>query len=255
MTAHVITAVEDRVARIELARPQKKNALTAEMYRSLASALAAAEADRSARAVLIHGAPGCFCAGNDLNDFLARPPGAESPAQEFLSRISTLTKPVVAAVAGPAVGIGTTMLLHCDLVYAAPSAKFQLPFVSLGLVPEAASSLLLPMTAGYQRAAELLLLAAPFGPEKASAAGIVNEVVAEEAVTGRARAAALALAALPPESVRLTKGLMKRQLAPSIAAQMAEEFRLFAERVTSPEAKEALTAFLEKRKPDFSRFS
>ena len=255
MSDHVITAVEDHVARIELARPEKKNALTADMYQALASALAAADADRAARAVLLHGAPGCFCAGNDLNDFLARPTGGESPALEFLSRISTLAKPIVAAVAGPAVGIGTTMLLHCDLVYAAPSARFQLPFVPLGLVPEAASSLLLPMTAGYQRAAELLLLGEPFGSDKAAAAGIVNEIVGEEALLGRARAAALSLAALPPESVRLTKGLMKRPLAPGIAAQMTEEFRLFAARVTSPEAKEALTAFLEKRKPDFSRFS
>ena len=114
MTAHVITAVEDRVARIELARPEKKNALTADMYRAMTRALAAADADPSARAVLLHGAPGCFCAGNDLNDFLSRPAGGESPPQEFLSRLSTLAKPIVAAVAGPAVGIGTTMLLHCE---------------------------------------------------------------------------------------------------------------------------------------------
>jgi enoyl-CoA hydratase/carnithine racemase len=255
MTAHVVTAVEDRVARIELARPEKKNALTAGMYAAMAQALTAAEADGAVRAVLIHGAPGCFCAGNDLNDFLARPVGGEAPAVEFLSRISKATKPIVAAVAGPAVGIGTTMLLHCDLVYAAPSARFQLPFVSLGIVPEAASSLLLPMIAGYQRAAELLLLAEPFGVEKAFAAGFITEVVGEAVVIERARAAARALAALPPESVRLTKGLMKRPLTAGIAAQMAEEFRLFAERVASPEAREALSAFLEKRKPDFSRFS
>lgn len=255
MSTHVVTALEDRVARIEIARPEKKNALTADMYQALARALAAADADPAARVVLLHGAPGCFCAGNDLKDFLARGAGSESPALEFLSRISTLAKPIVAAVAGPAVGIGTTMLLHCDLVYAAPSARFQLPFVSLGLVPEAASSLLLPMTAGFQRAAELLLLAEPFGAEKAAAAGIVTGVVAEAAVMDRARAAAAALAALPPESVRLTKGLMKRPLAAAIADQMREEFRLFAERVVSPEATEALTAFFEKRKPDFTRFA
>ena len=255
MTAHVVTAVEDRVARIELARPEKKNALTAEMYAALAWALAAAEADGAVRAVFIHGAPGCFCAGNDLSDFLERPAGADALVVEFLTRISTATKPIVAAVAGPAVGIGTTMLLHCDLVYAAPSARFQLPFVSLGLVPEAASSLLLPMVAGYQRAAELLLLGEPFGVEKALAAGFVTEAVGEAEVTLRARAAALSLARLPPESVRLTKRLMKGPLAPGIAAQMAEELRLFAQRVASPEAKEALSAFFEKRKPDFSRFS
>lgn len=255
MTAHVVTAVEDRVARIELARPEKKNALTAEMYAALARALAAAESDGAVRAVLIHGAPGCFCAGNDLSDFLERPAGAESPVVEFLSRISKATKPIVAAVAGPAVGIGTTMLLHCDLVYAAPSARFQLPFVSLGLVPEAASSLLLPMVAGYQRAAELLLLGEPFGVEKAMAAGFVTEAVGEAELTQRARAAARSLAMLPPESVRLTKRLMKAPLAAGIAAQMTEELRLFSQRVASPEAKEALSAFFQKRKPDFSKFS
>lgn len=255
MSSHVITAVEDRVARIEMARPEKKNALTAEMYQALARALATAEADPSVRAVLVHGAPGCFSAGNDLKDFLARPAGGESPAFEFLRRISTFPKPIVAAVAGPAVGIGTTMLLHCDLVYAAPSTRFQLPFVPLGIVPEAASSLLLPLSAGFQRAAELLLLGEPFGVEKAAAAGLVNEVVPEASVIDRARSAALALAALPPESVRLTKRLMKRPHAAAIADQMAEEIRLFAERLESPEAKEAFTAFFEKRKPDFSRFS
>jgi enoyl-CoA hydratase/carnithine racemase len=255
MDAHVVTAVEDRVARIELARPEKKNALTAGMYAAMADALAAAEADGAVRAVLIHGAPGCFCAGNDLGDFLSRPAGGEQPVVRFLEGISRARKPVVAAVAGPAVGIGTTMLLHCDLVYAAPGARFQLPFTTLGLVPEAASTLLLPMIAGYQRAAELLLLGEPFGVEKASAAGFVTEVVAEAALLERARTAARALAALPPESVRLTKQLMKGPLAEGVAAQMAEELRLFSLRVTSPETREALAAFFERRKPDFSRFS
>jgi enoyl-CoA hydratase/carnithine racemase len=255
MDHHVIFAVEDRVARIELARPEKKNALTPGMYAALARALAAAEADGAVRAVLIHGAPGCFCAGNDLADFLSGPAGGELPAVQFLEAISRARKPLVAAVAGPAVGIGTTMLLHCDLVYAAPSARFQLPFTTLGLVPEAASTLLLPMIAGYQRAAELLLLGQPFGVEKASAAGFVTEVVAEAEVIERARAAARAVAALPPEAVRLTKGLMRGPLAAGVAAQMAEELRLFSLRVTSPEAREALGAFFEKRKPDFSRFT
>jgi enoyl-CoA hydratase/carnithine racemase len=158
-------------------------------------------------------------------------------------------------VGGPAVGIGTTMLLHCDLVYAAPNARLQLPFVPLGLLPEAASSLLLPVMAGYRRAAEMLLLGGPFGAEKALAAGIVTEIVPEAELIERARQAALALAALPPESVRMTKELMKRGMAQAVQERMTEELQLFGERLRSPEAKEALRAFMEKRKPDFSRFS
>ena len=244
------TETRDRVARIEIARLDKKNALTADMYGAMADALAAAESDPAVRAILIHGARDCFTAGNDLKDFLERPAGGvASPGFRFISALPKLAKPLLAAV-----GIGTTMLLHCDLVYAAPGARFQLPFVPLGLVPEAASSLLLPMIAGYQRAAELLLLGRPFSAEQALAAGIVTEIVAEDNLLEHARAAAAAVAALPPASVRLTKQLMKRQLAAPIAAQMEEEGRLFAGRLHSGEAKEAMTAFFEKRKPDFSRF-
>jgi enoyl-CoA hydratase/carnithine racemase len=219
----------------------------------MTDALAAAESDPGVRAILIHGTSDCFTAGNDLKDFLEGPAGA-SQALRFISALSKVEKPVVAGVGGPAIGIGTTLLLHCDLVYAAPSARFQLPFAQLGLVPEGASSLLLPMTAGYQRAAELLLLGQPFSAEKALSAGIVTEIVPEEALLARARAAAAAVAALPPASVRLTKRLMKQPVAGPVAAQMAEEARLFAERLQSAEAKEAMSAFLEKRKPDFSRF-
>ncbi|HVC12685.1 MAG TPA: enoyl-CoA hydratase-related protein, partial [Burkholderiales bacterium] len=188
--------------------------------------------------------------------FLERPPhGDASPSWRFLRLIAGAHKPLVAAVGGPAVGIGTTMLLHCDLVYAAPNARFQLPFVPLGLVPEAASSLLLPLAAGYQRAAELLLLGQPFGTAKALGAGLVTEVIPEGELLEYARDAALGLAALPPASVRLTKQLMKRRLAQAVAEQMDEEGRLFRERLAAPEAKEAMTAFFEKRKPDFSKFS
>jgi enoyl-CoA hydratase/carnithine racemase len=253
--SNVLTETRDRVLRIEIARPEKKNALTQDMYRAMGEALAAAEADNAVRAILIHGARDCFTAGNDLKDFLDRSAdGGPSAAFHFISALPRLAKPLVAAVGGPAVGIGTTLLLHCDLVYAAPGARFQLPFVPLGLVPEAASSLLLPMVAGYQRAAELLLLGQPFTADKALAAGIVTEIVAEEKLLDHARAAAAALAALPPASVRLTKQLMKRQLSAPIAAQMQEEGRLFAAQLQSGEAKEAMTAFFEKRKPDFSRF-
>jgi len=251
----ILTETSDRIARIEIARIDKKNALTGAMYDAMSAALAAAEADSGVRAILIHGTRECFTAGNDLKDFLDRSSGGgPSSAFRFISALPKLAKPLIAAVGGPAVGVGTTMLLHCDLVYAAPGARFQMPFVPLGLVPEAASSLLLPMVAGYQRAAELLLLGQPFTAEKAFAAGIVTEIVPEEKLLDHARAAAAAVAALPPASVRLTKHLMKRQHAQAITAQMTEESRLFAEQLQSEEAKEAMTAFFEKRKPDFSRF-
>ncbi|MEX1074249.1 MAG: enoyl-CoA hydratase [Burkholderiales bacterium] len=254
--SQVIVETEERVARIELNRPEKKNALSPEMYAALAKALADADADVGVRAVLIHGQRGCFTSGNDVKDFLELTRGpADSPAAGFLRAIAAAKKPIVAAVGGPAVGVGTTMLLHFDLIYAAPNARFQLPFVPLGLLPEAASSLLLPMIAGYQRAAELLLLGRPFTAEKALAAGIVTEIVPEAELLERAREAALALAALPPASVRMTKELMKRGLAQAVRGRMQEELGLFGERLRSPEAKEALSAFMEKRKPDFSRFS
>lgn len=256
MSRHVVVEVAGRIGRVELARPEKRNALTGEMYRALADALERMEKEAEVRAVLLHGTPDCFSSGNDLEDFLRHDRSAgEFPAFRFLRAISTARKPVVAAVAGPAVGIGTTMLLHCDLVYAAPSARFRMPFVSLGIVPEAASSLLLPMRAGHARAAELLLLARPFDAEKAAAAGILTAVVPEGELLATARAAAEELAALPPASIRMTKELMRRPLARAVAEQMEEEGRAFAERLGSPEAKEAITAFLEKRKPDFSRFS
>jgi enoyl-CoA hydratase/carnithine racemase len=256
MSQHILVETKDRITRIELNRPEKKNALSPGMYAAMAAALLAADADAEVRAVLIHGQSGCFTSGNDVRDFLEleRAPGA-SPASGFLRAISGAKKPIVAAVGGPAIGVGTTLLLHCDLVYAAPNARLQLPFVPLGLLPEAASSLLLPAMAGYRRAAEMLLLGQAFGADKALAAGIVTEIVPEAELLERARQAALALAALPPASVRMTKALMKRGSAQAVQDRMTEELELFGERLRSPEAKEALGAFMEKRKPDFSRFS
>jgi enoyl-CoA hydratase/carnithine racemase len=238
----------DRVARIELARPEKKNAITTEMYVQMAEALAAADADREVRAVLIRGSRDCFTAGNDLSDFLQRPPGAKSPSWTFFETLPRLSKPIVAAVAGPAVGIGTTLLLHCDFVYATPGARFQLPFVPLGIVPEFGSTYLLPLLAGYQRAAELLLLGQPFTADKARDIGIVTELVPEDQLMEKAEKTAMALAALPPESMRLTKQLMKSAHAEAVRRQVAEEGRIFIERLASPEAKEAMRAILEKRK-------
>ena len=252
---HILTSTKDRIARIELDRADKKNAITAGMYQAMADALRAAEADPQVRVVLIHGKPDCFTAGNDLKDFLERPPSGDgSPVFQFLECISTAAKPLVAAVAGPAVGIGTTMLLHCDFVYASPNARFQMPFVTLGLVPEAASSLLLPLSAGYHRAAELLLLGKPFTAEKALAAGIVTEIVPDGELLDHALEVAASIAALPPSSLCMTKALLKTRYGAAVKEAMGAEGEKFRAQLGSAEAREAMQAFFEKRKPDFSRF-
>ncbi|MCX7173416.1 MAG: enoyl-CoA hydratase [Proteobacteria bacterium] len=257
-TPLIVTEIKDGILRVEIRRPDKKNALTGPMYAVLADAFEAAERDPRVRVVLIHGQPGMFTAGNDLADFLEHPPINDDPPPpvfRFLEAFRTLTKPFVAAVSGAAVGIGTTMLLHCDLVYAGESAKFQLPFVNLGLCPEAASSLLLPALAGHARAAEILLLGEPFGAAKAVEIGLVNAVLPEASVLDHAMAQARKLAAQPAASVRLTKQLMKHAQATLVEQTMREEGRHFKARLISPESKEAFTAFFEKRKPDFSRFN
>jgi len=248
----ITAATRGPVAYIGLNRPEKKNAITTEMYAELGEALARAGADEQVRVVLVHGSRDCFTAGNDLGDFLKRPAGAASPASRFFEVLPGLQKPVVAAVAGPAVGIGTTLLLHCDFVYAAPSARFQLPFVPLGIVPEFGSTYLLPLLAGYQRAAELLLLGQPFTAEKALQAGIVTAIADDP--LAKAQETAQTLASLAPESLRLTKRLLKSAHAKLVRETIDEETKIFRERLSSPEAKEAMSAFLEKRKPDFSRF-
>jgi enoyl-CoA hydratase/carnithine racemase len=246
---------KDRVARIRFDRLDKKNAITREMYVQLAQALAAADADAGVRAVLLHGSADCFTAGNDVNDFLKGPFGGEgSPTWQLFKALPGMSKPVVAAVGGPAVGIGTTLLLHCDLVYAADNARFQLPFVPLGIIPEFGSTFMLPLLAGYQRAAEVLLLGQPFSAQKAHELGIVTAVVPQQNVLQEAEKAATTLAALPPESIRQTKRLMRTTHEKAIAERIMEEGRIVLERLRSPEAKEAMSAFLEKRKPDFSRF-
>jgi enoyl-CoA hydratase/carnithine racemase len=250
MSQNVRTSTADRVVEIEIHRPEKKNALTGEMYDAMSAAFDRADADPSVHVIFLHGQADCFTAGNDLHDFLeaSHGGGVASPAPRFLDAIRGARKPVVAAVGGVAVGIGTTMLLHCDLVYAGTNARFQMPFVPLGLAPEGGSSLLLPMLAGYQRAAEMLLLGRPFGAEKAMAAGLVNEVVPPERLLAHAREAALAVAALSPESVRITKELLKRPHAQAVKERMAEEIRIFGERLVSPEAKAAMGAFFQRKK-------
>jgi enoyl-CoA hydratase/carnithine racemase len=245
----------DGVLTMTLNRPEKKNAITAAMYQEMADAFFEAEKDASVRAVLIRGAGGVFSAGNDLEDFAKSPPSSQdAPVFQFLRRISGAQKPVVASVAGVAVGIGTTMLLHCDLVYASRSAKFSLPFVQLGLCPEAASSLLLPRIAGYQRAAEKLLLGEAFDADEAAGMGFVNRVMDADEVDAFAFAQARKLASLPASSLRVSKALMKHADAGEVGRRMDEEAGHFSQMLTSPEAREAFKAFFEKRKPDFRRF-
>lgn len=250
--------VDGGIAQIEIKRPEKKNAITQAMYAAMADALAQADDNPAVRVVVIHGQSNVFTSGNDLQDFMNfnfDEPFESGPIFRFLRGISRVTKPLIAAVNGAAIGIGTTLLLHCDLVYAGESAYLQLPFVNLGLCPEAASSLLLPWLAGYQRAAQLLLFGEPFSAQYAREIGLVNEVVRDDQVLDRALARARQLAAQPPGSVHITKQLLKAAQSEQVLRVMSEEGREFTARLASGEAKEALAAFLEKRKPDFSRFN
>jgi enoyl-CoA hydratase/carnithine racemase len=256
MSRRILTEVADGILRIQINRPDKKNAVTDAMYAEMAAALERAAREPAVRVVLIHGHPQVFTSGNDLADFMnPAPAGEDRPVLRFLRAISSVPQPIVAAVNGHAVGIGTTMLLHCELVYAGEAARFQLPFVNLGLVPEAGSSLLLPVNIGYRRAAELLLLGEPVSAAKAHEYGIVTEVVADSETLDAATRAAKKLAAKPPAAVRLTKMLMKKPAAEAVTNQILEEAEHFVRQLGSPEAAEAFRAFSEKRAPDYSRFS
>ena len=238
----------DGIAEIRFDRPAKKNALTAEMYGLAADAIAAGGADPSVRVILFTGEGDAFTAGNDLSDFLVNPPsGPDAPVFRFLYAMANAEKVLVAAVHGAAIGVGTTMLLHCDLVVAAEGTRFGMPFTSLGLVPEAASSLLLPAQAGYHRAAEMLLLGDPFDAATALAAGIVNRVVPAGALDATARELCRAIAARPPEAIRLTKQLLKARPEP-VNARIAREAAVFGERLRSPEMAQAARAFLDRKR-------
>jgi len=251
----IITESRDHILRIKINRPQKKNALTRAMYATLADAIAGADDDSGIRAIFLHGTEDCFTAGNDLKDFQAfRQDGNNKDVSNFLATISRVKKPLVAAVGGVAVGVGTTMLLHCDFVYAGEGAKFILPFVALGLCPEAASSFLLPKLIGHQRASELLLLGEPLSAAKACEFGLVNAVYPDSECINKAFIQVQKLVQQPPASIRITKALLKKPLSQYIADTMAEERKHFSERLISGECDEALTAFFERRKPDFSRF-
>ncbi len=250
----ILAEVRDGVQHIRFNRPDKKNAITAAMYQALANTLRHAERDAAVRLALIQGTPGTFTAGNDLHDFLEHPPHTpDAPAFQFLRAIRDFPKPVIAAVDGPAVGVGTTMLLHCDFVYCTPGTRFAVPFVNLGLCPEGGSSYLLPRLAGYQRAAELLMLGEPFGAETAREIGLVNAIVPQEALLATAEATARKLSAKPAASLRETKSLMKGATQDAVRRAMDDEGEAFRERLDSAEAKEAFKAFLEKRPPDFSK--
>ncbi len=252
----ILTHAEAGVMTITLNRPEKKNSITQAMYGAMADALTQADRDVGVRAVVIQGHATVFSAGNDIGDFLNSPPrvpgGAETPVLRFLRGISTFSKPLIAAVCGPAVGVGTTMLFHCDLVYAGDNAAFSMPFVNLGLCPEAASSLLVPQMMGYHRAAEALLLGEPFMAEAALEVGLVNRILPPTEANGFAQAQARKLATKPITSLIETKRLMKKGQASMVAEQMAEEGVSFGRMLHEPAAREAFTAFMGKRKPDFS---
>lgn len=245
--------MDERILVLRLNRPEKKNALTLAMYQALVDLLKQSIPDPGVRAVIVTGSESCFTAGNDINDFLAGGVlNADHPTIRFLHTIAEFPKPLLAAASGPAVGIGTTMLLHCDLVYADPDTVFQLPFTRLGLCPEAGASYLLPRLTGYHRAAELLLLGNRFGAGQALDAGIINGVA--ENPLAAALDQAKQIADRPPEAVRLTKKLLRAGIAANVSNAMAAEGKHFVRRLQSDEAKEAFTAFIEKRPPDFSRF-
>jgi enoyl-CoA hydratase/carnithine racemase len=257
----ILCSKADGILTIQFNRPQRKNAITSNMYQNMADALLDAEHDGAVRAILFIGQPEIFTAGNDLDDFMktsvtvAGEVFEDRPVFRFMRALHGASKPVVVAVSGAAVGIGTTMLMHCDLVYCADNAKFSMPFVQLGLCPEFASSLLFSQIAGYPRAAEKLMLGEAFLADEALQIGLVARVLPQDELIAFARGQAAKLVALPAASMRATKQLMKRSRADAIVQTMLEENKQFGAMLQAPEAKEAFTAFFEKRKPDFSKFA
>ena len=248
------TELRDGVLRVELNRPDKKNAMTSAMYARLAEILTEADANDAIRVVLWHGAGDSFTAGNDLKDFIDNPPGTEdSPQFRLTKAFIAFGKPLIAAVHGVAVGGGTTMLTHCDFVYAAQSTRFQIPFINLALVPEFGSSFSIPARAGHLSAAELFLLGEPFTAARAAELGLVSRVVPEADVLATAKATAQKLAAKPAGALRASKRLIKQAFLAQLREAVAIEGEEFAARVRSAEAKEAFSAFLEKRPPNFAK--
>ncbi len=252
----VAVTLQDRVLEIRLNRPEKKNALNGEMYSAMTEALQNASASPETRVVLFAGGPNCFTSGNDLMDFMTGMSAGENhPVVHFLRALLSFEKPMIAAVNGAAVGIGTTLLLHCDLAYASGDAWFQMPFVNLGLCPEAASSVLLPLAAGPRRASETILLGRRFSAEEAHSWGLLNGLTASGQADDAARDAARLLAAQPPEAVRVSRRLLREPFRQAAEDALNRELAAFLARLTSPEAAESFAAFFEKRPPDFSKFS
>ncbi|MEM1306666.1 MAG: crotonase/enoyl-CoA hydratase family protein [Pseudomonadota bacterium] len=245
----------DAASIVRFARPEKKNALKSFMYTAIAETMAEAECDPAVTAHVFIGSEGVFTAGNDITEFADRANGdtaLSGHVQNFIRSLPNIKKPMIAAVDGLAVGIGTTLLMHCDLVYATPTASLRTPFANLGLVPEAGSSLIAPRLMGHARAFELLVLGQPFDAETAQAAGLINRIVPAEELEQTALAAVAQLAAKPPEALAKSRALL-RGSADEIAARIDHEIGIFTERLASPEAREAFAAFFEKRAPDFSK--
>lgn len=248
----ILSELDGHVLTITMSRPEAKNALTRAMYTAMTEALTEASANAQVRVVVLRGDAGIFTAGNDLNDFMNNPPtDQDSPVFQFLKAVTSFAKPLIASVQGHAIGIGTTILLHCDLAYAADNATFQMPFTRLALVPEAASSLILPAMIGHRRASELLMLSERFGAARALELGFVNEVVSVDELDAKTQEKAQALSKFPPESIRLTKQLLKRHDQAAIDEAMQVEAQLFTQRLQSPELAEAIQAFFQKREPKF----
>ena len=255
MSEHVKVEREGSVLAVTLARPERRNAITVAMYETLAHAVERATEDESIRVITFRGEGPDFTAGNDLADFLSALPreSEEIPVWRFLRAIAKCETPLVAAVQGNCVGIGTTMLLHCDLVIAEEGTRFSLPFVDLALVPEAASSLLLPRLAGRRRAARYLLLAEPFGVDDAFEIGLVSHRAPSGALSATSEKVVGELLAKPPAALRQTQRLLRHEVREEILKRMQLEGSAFTERLASPDVKEAINAFFEKRKPDFGR--
>ncbi len=256
MSDHIKIETSDSVLTIGINRPEKKNALNGAMYFAVRDALIAGHDDQNVRAVIIYGLGGDFTAGNDLKEFLEFSSTDQEtfPAKEFLDVLIPYSKPVIAAVDGLAVGIGATMTIHCDLVYASEGARFQMPFVNLGLNPEAGSSYALPQLIGYHNAAEVILLGGMVTAKRAYDMGFVNAVVKQSELMDTAMTAAQRITELPPGPIRLAKSMMKKHFNDKIMETNEHEFNSFLDGLSSPEAGEAVRAFMEKRKPDFSRF-
>jgi len=256
LSDHINIETTDSVLTIGINRPEKKNALNGAMYFAVRDALIAGHDDQNVRAVIIYGLGGDFTAGNDLKEFLEFSSTDQEtfPAKEFLDVLIPYSKPVIAAVDGLAVGIGATMTIHCDLVYASEGARFQMPFVNLGLNPEAGSSYALPQLIGYHNAAEIILLGGMVTAKRAYDMGFVNAVVKQSELMDTAMTAAQRITELPPGPIRLAKSMMKKHFNDKIMETNEHEFNSFLDGLSSPEAGEAVRAFMEKRKPDFSRF-